>query len=286
MYQSQKGGSHPQPALPVDTEAAHLNIKSAPTDIDTYTAVSNWLATSQTFEQPPTTASNTDPAPPQRRLPKEHWLGISKNLDLRIKSRAEHLKGPNHSCPRLVYGTHRVEFRVWETSLQSKLAEPDKDISQSQEELEKKQERELEQQLGAARSINEAGDEAVKATAKRSESPKSEKAKETETQLEAETLKKVKAKAKILAAAAMTAQKNQQNQQQQNQQEQQEKWERKKKHIESRAREIHERMLLCKPFDVDALRREFEGKEEDVRGVKRRVWELGFLGEGGEWMGG
>ena len=78
MYQSQKGSSYPQPALPVDTEAAPLNTTPTPTDIDTYTAVSNWLATSQTFEQPPTAASNADPTPPRKRLPKEHWLGISK----------------------------------------------------------------------------------------------------------------------------------------------------------------------------------------------------------------
>ena len=51
-----------------------------------------------------------------------------------------------------------------------------------------------------------------------------------------------------------------------------------KDHIEARAREIHENMCLCKPFDVDAVRREF-ADEEEVRDVKRRVWELGYGGK-------
>lgn len=55
-----------------------------------------------------------------------------------------------------------------------------------------------------------------------------------------------------------------------------------KRYVESRAREIHEGMRLCKPFDVDGLRREFPS-EDEVRDVKRMVRELGFE-EMGRWL--
>lgn len=48
-----------------------------------------------------------------------------------------------------------------------------------------------------------------------------------------------------------------------------------KRYVERRAREIHEGMRLCKPFDMDSLRREF-ASEDEVRDVKRMVRELGF----------
>ena len=51
-----------------------------------------------------------------------------------------------------------------------------------------------------------------------------------------------------------------------------------KRYVGMRARDIHEDLLLCKPFDMDAVRREFS--DEEVGHVKRIVRELGFERKG------
>ena len=118
-------------------------------------------------------------------------------------------------------------------------------------------------------------DEAVKATSKQVEVTDSkgadeamkakERAKEKEAQLEAAESKKaheavtVRVKAKKLAADAMARHSKEQE---------------RKRYVEGRARDIHENLLLCRPFDVDAVRREFSEKEvQDIKGLVRA---LGF----------
>ena len=71
----------------------------------------------------------------------------------------------------------------------------------------------------------------------------------------------IKAKAKKLAADAMAKDKKERE---------------RRRYVEGRAWDIHEKLLLCKPFDVDAVRREFS-EEEEVREVKRLVREWGVV---------
>ncbi len=92
--------------------------------------------------------------------------------------------------------------------------------------------------------------ESVKATAKQLEAAVAKKADEAVT---------VRAKAKKLAADAMARHKKEQE---------------RKKYVEGRAQDIHEDLLHAKPFDIDAVRREFSEKE--VQDIKRTVRELGF----------
>ena len=116
-------------------------------------------------------------------------------------------------------------------------------------------------------------DEAVKATTKQVEVTDSkgadeavkakESAKEKEAQLEAAESKKaheavtVRVKAKKLAADAMARHTKEQE---------------RKRYVEGRARDIHENLLLCRPFDVDAVRREFSEKEvQDIKGIVRAL---------------
>lgn len=145
ILQKRKAKFYPQLTLPVDSKAApkqasskkspsprvqpelsSSNTKPAPTDVGTYTAVCNWLATSQTFEKPPEPTPIVDPAPapapapaPRKRPDKEHWLQTSKHLSLRIQSRAEQqLKTPNP--PRIAYENYNFDSNITQT----KLAEP------------------------------------------------------------------------------------------------------------------------------------------------------------------
>ena len=91
------------------------------------------------------------------------------------------------------------------------------------------------------------------------------KHKREQEQLEATKLKKAgetakaKAEAKKLTADAMTTHKKEQG---------------RKEYVEGRAQDIHENMLRCKPFDMDAVRQEFSEKE--VQDIKKIVRELGF----------
>ena len=111
-----------------------------------------------------------------------------------------------------------------------------------------KREQEKQEQLEAIK-LDEP-DEAVKATAKQLEAAMSKKADEAV---------KVKAQAKKLTADAMARHKKQQE---------------RKKYVEGRAQDIHENLLQFKPFDIDAVRREFSEKE--VQDIKKLVRELGF----------
>ena len=119
-------------------------------------------------------------------------------------------------------------------------------ISEVQEKLAKhKREQEKQEQLEAIKLKK--ADDAAKATAKQLEAANSRKADAA-----------VKAKAKKLAAEAMAAHEKEQE---------------RKKYVEGRAQDIHDNLLLCKPFDIDAVRREFSGKE--VQDIKKIVRELG-----------
>lgn len=143
-------------------------------------------------------------------------------------------------------------------------------ISEVIEKLEKhKGEQEKQEQLEAVR-LNKAK-EAVKAAAKKLEAAKSKKVdeavevKEKQEQLQTQKLKKAdeavkaKAKAKKLTADAMATHKKEQE---------------RKEYVEGRAHDIHESLLQCRPFDINAVRREFSEKE--VQDIKQTVRELGF----------
>ena len=126
IFQHCKSNSYSRATRPINTKAARkhtgsgkpsslrapkislpVNTKPASITRDTWTAVSNWLATSQTFEkpqepveEPPTPTSPEDPAP-WKRLHQEHWFQISKSLDLRLKARSGQSKAsvPSVSGP-------------------------------------------------------------------------------------------------------------------------------------------------------------------------------------------
>lgn len=114
-------------------------------------------------------------------------------------------------------------------------------------------------------------DETVEVTTRQIEVTKSKeaddvvRAKEKKEQLEAAEAKKadeaviVRAKAKKLAADAIARNKEEQE---------------RKKYVEGRARDIHENLLHYRPFDMDAVRREFS--EEEVRDIKEIVRALGL----------
>ncbi len=299
MFQNQKANSYSQPALPANTKAAQkhagsektssprvqpnpltLSTKPVPPNNDNRTAVSNWLATSQTFEEPPRPEPIADPAPRTRHC-KEHWLLVSKSLELRIKSREEKSKAPIYSIPGSVYANPGTNNSISNPQSQIKLPESDKHTSPGQldtafpfwpsetdprKQLERErfgsiepsvfeikkvlmkhiQQQKKQAQLEAV-SFSQSG-KAVKATAKQLEAAAAKKADEAVT---------VRAKAKKLAADAMAK-------------EEQER----KKYVEGRAQDIHEDLLQAKPFDIDAVRREFSEKE--VQYIKRVVRELGF----------
>ena len=86
---------------------------------------------------------------------------------------------------------------------------------------------------------------------------------EQQERLEAQKLKKadeaVKRRAEELAADAMATHKKEQE---------------RKEYVEGRAQDIHENLLQCKPFDIDAVRREFS--EREVQDITKIVRDLGF----------
>ncbi|CAD6593473.1 MAG: hypothetical protein ASARMPRED_007567 [Alectoria sarmentosa] len=301
MLQSHKANSCSQPALPVNTKTAQqhansvkssspkvqhnllpLTTKQALRNSDTWTAVSSWLATSQTFEKPPIAASIADPAPRERRC-KEYWLQVAEDLELRIKSCSGQSKPPVCLNPGSVYAnpgikpisriepgtkaprlakhnpaghlkttTNTSPALLPDTMGSAKMQERERNsfiaanISEVQEKLAKhKREQEKQEQLEAIKLKK--ADDVAKATAKQLEAARSRK-----------TDAAVKAKAKKLAAEAMAAHKKEQE---------------RKKYVEGRAQDIHDNLLLCKTFDIDAVRREFSG--EEVQDIKKIVRELG-----------
>ena len=296
MLQNPRAKSYPQPTLPINASSSlevqddvlPLNTKEAPTELDTWTVVSHWLDTIQTSEPPPEPASIADPAP-WKRLYKDNWLAISKNLELRMKSRSEKLKAATDLNPGSVPADHCstpiLSKPVKQTPLGQIYAPSDKSLfprlvdtsgSANEQEREKassveantcqekfeehKRERE---QFGKADKVDKA-DETVQAMAKlqleAAELEKTDGEVMAKGQLKAEEWKEVvRAKAKKLAADAMAAHKKEQE---------------RIKYVEGRAWDIHMNLLLCRPFDVDAVRREFS--EEEVQDVKRIVRELGF----------
>lgn len=293
MLQNQRANSYSQPALPVNTKASpkhagseksssptvqhnllNLKAKQAPPISDTWSAVSKWLATSQTFEKPPTPPASIadDPAPLNRRS-KQYWLQVSQSLDLRIESRAEQSKHPIHLNPGSVYTNPSINNIIpnpaehtppgqlnttTNTALPllpntmgpAKMRElegkcfTDANISEVQEKLAKhKREQEKHGQLEAI-NLKEAN-EAVEATAKQLATRKVDEA--------------VKAKAKKLAADAMARYRTEQE---------------RKKYVEGRVQDIHKDLLQYKPFNIDGVRREFS--EQEVQDIKQMVRDLGF----------
>lgn len=322
MLQNQKANSYSQPALAVDTKAAPkhagseksasprvqrrllpLGTEQAPPNSDVWTTVSNWLATSQTFEKPPAPTPIADPAPRGERPGKEYWLQASKSLGLRMESYFEKSMAPMHSnagmaapdingslskpqlqsqVPRSAEQTPRSQLKTFtalpllpdpmgprEQRERERKCYTDANISSVMREKLEKHKPELEkQEYFQAVKLNRA-DEAVKATTKQLEATKlgkadeAARAKEKEEQLEAQKVEKadktVRAKAKKLTADAMARHKKEQD---------------RMKYVEGRARDIHENLLQCRPFDIDAVRREFS--EGEVQNIKEIVRRLGF----------
>lgn len=305
MSQNQKASSYSQPALRVNTKVVQkhagseksssprvqhkfstLVTKQAPPNGDTWTAVSKWLATSQTFEKPPIPVSIADPAPRERHG-NEYWLRIAENLDLRMELRSERSRPPIYLKPGSMHAKPGINSGVSNPPSETKLPNPaehpppgqlntttntafpplpktmgpankqererktsiEANMSEVQEKLAKhKRERAKQEQEQLEATKSKRADEAVKATAKQFEAAKSKKADEA-----------VKAKAKKLAADAMATHMKEQG---------------RKQYVEGRAQEIHENLLQCKPFDIDAVRREFSEKE--VQDIKNLVRGLGF----------
>ena len=144
-----------------------------------------------------------------------------------------------------------------------KVATKQLEVAKSKEADDAVRAKEKEEQLNVTES--QKADDAVKTKEKEEQFEVAEpkktddavSAKEKEEQLEAVESKKadetatVRAKAKKLAADAM-----------------------RKKYVEGRARDIHVNLLHCRPFDIDAVRREFSEKE--VGDIKNIVRALGF----------
>lgn len=287
MLQNQKANSYSEPALPVNTKVAQqhagserspsprdqhsvspLNTKQVFPNSDTWTAVSNWLATSQAFEKPPTPASIADPAPRERRC-KKYWLQIAADLDLRMKSRS------GRSEPPIYLNQGSLYAKPGSNSGTS--GPPSNTLSQVK--LPKPSEHPAPGQLNTSTNkafppLSDTMDAADKQERRRKSSieanmsevqEKLAKHKREQEQLEATKLKKAdeavkaKAEARKLAADAMATHKKEQG---------------RKKYVEGRAWDIHENMLRCKPFDMDAVRQEFSEKEVQV--IKKIVRELGF----------
>ncbi|KAF6224836.1 hypothetical protein HO133_010030 [Letharia lupina] len=284
MLQNLKANSCTQPALPVNTQAAQqhagseksssprvqhkllpLSTKEAPPNVDSWTTVSGWLATSQTFEKPPTPAPVADPAPRQRR-PKEYWLQVAKSLDLRVKSRSEQFKAPIRSTPGSICANPGLNSSISNPQPHTKLRKPDEHTPPDQPDTAtdtvspllpntmgppRKQERERKSSIEA--NISEI----------QGKLEKHRRGQEQQERLEAQKLEKadeaVKRKAEKLAADAMATHRKEQE---------------RKEYVEGRAQDIHENLLQCKPFDMDAVRREFS--EREVQDITKIVRELGF----------
>ena len=343
--QKPKGSEKPSAPKVPDT-LMPVNTKPASISRDTWIAVSNWLATSQSFEKPQKPVEEPPPSPPSpkdpapwKRLHQEYWSQISKSLDLRLEARSGQPKAPVHSGSGPEYahrgtidggcddscelagaemrtlrdGTHAVsnpvaiglppeegreDDRPLEILYTSQLQVKPERHSQTRESLgaikmneadeatpkqaemagsEKAHEASImqakDEQLTARSSNEEVKEEAEKtvtmneithdATAKQASATEPQKSHEasaaqaSDEQLTAQNLnEEIKAKAKKLAANAIAT-------------------DGRKRYVKGRAWDIHEKLLLYKPFDVDAVRREFS--EEEVGDVKRIVRELGFL---------
>lgn len=282
--QTQKANSyhpHSPPALRIEIEAAQKHSTSAqsspqqhnsftlfntkqddPSNSDVQTAVSKWLATSQTFGKapiaPPTQEPIADPVI-QRRQSEGYWLQISRSLDLRIKAQAAQSKAASYSDER---------SRDASTGIKNSTANP-----QSQETLARPAENTAADQLN---TVSNTASRNVMGSSKKQEQErkcsietdmsiiqeKLEKFKqeqEKQEHLQAQKLQAVKARAKKLTADAMAAHKKEQE---------------RKKYVEWRALDIHENLLQFKPFDMDAARREFS--EREVQDIKKIVRRLGF----------
>ncbi len=303
MLHNPKANSYSQPHPPVNTKAAQkhagsdkpsspklpLNTKPTPISIDTRTAVSNWLATSQTFEKPPrpleeSLEAETIPDPGlarRKRFCKEYWLQVSKDLDLRLKAQPkvptrvdEHtpLRQIDALCDSVCQWLPSEEGRRGKCSMVihfSELREKIQAHHRTQEQLDSEDLHKADEAVKAMAAATQL--EVAKSTSPNEAAGAQEKEKEKEKEKEQQpgpqqqqgATEAIKTKAKKLAADAM-AKYNRERE--------------RKEYIEARAREIHENMCLCKPFDVDAVRREF-ADEEEVRDVKRRVWELGYGGK-------
>lgn len=288
-----------------------LNTTHATSNRDVQTAVSNWLATSQDFEKPPAPApvAEADPILPERHG-REYWLRISADLDRRLRACSEGGKAPmklvpssGHANPDVdcaisdlrwseIQKFEREKLTPWDQrNTNSRIAVPLSPITMSppknqegerknsieasilevKEKIEQiKQEPRMQEQLETAQE-NKAN-QTTKVPSKQFEIAKPKKTnddagktKKTEGQPEVAETKNaddaatVRAKAKKLAADAMVRHKEEQE---------------RKKYVEGRAQDIHENLLQCRPFDMDAVRREFSEKE--VRDIKTMVRALGF----------
>ena len=302
--QKQKANSyyhHPPPALRIEIEDAQKYATSGhsspqhhnsltlfntkhddPSNSDVQTTVSKWLATSQTFDKapipPPTPEPIADPVV-QHRRGEEYWLQLSRSLDLRIKARSEHWRQLSRS----------LDLRIKAQSAQSKAAiyldQGSRDAStgiknstpnpQSQDKLARSAENTAAGQLNTAlpplRNVmgsskkqerERKGSIETDMSIVQEKLEKFKREQEKQEHLQAQKFKKadeaVKAKAKKLTADAMAAHKDQER----------------KKYVEGRAQDIHENLVQCKPFDMDAARREFSEKE--VQDIKKIVRGLGF----------
>ena len=307
--QNQKAKSyyhHPPPALRIEIEAAQKYATSAhssplqhnsftlfntkqddPSNSDIQTTVSKWLATSQTFDKTPIPSPTPEPiADPvvQNRRGKEYWLQISRSLDLRIKARSEHRRQLSRSLNLRIKAQSAqskaaidlnqvtrdasagIKNSASNPQSQNKLARPTENTAAGRLDTvsntaipplrnvmgpSKKQERERKCSIETDMSIVQEKLEKFK------------REQEKQEHLQAQKLKRadeaVKAKAKKLTADAMAAHKKEQE---------------RKKYVEGRAQDIHENLLQCKPFDMDAARREFSEKE--VQDIKKIVRGLGF----------
>ena len=289
--QNQKANSHSHhgpPAPRIDIEAAQKHATSAhsspqqhnsftvfntkqddPSNSNVQTAVSKWLATSQTFDKAPIPPPTQEPiAGPlvQHRKGKEHWLQISRSLDLRIKAQAAQSKAASYLDQSSRDASTGIKDSTPNSQSQNKLARPAENTAADQLNTvsntalrnvmgsSKQQERERKCPIETDMSLVQSKLEKFKLEQEKQE------------HLQAQHLKRadeaVKAKAKKLTAAAMAAHKKEQE---------------RKKYVEGRARDIHENLLRCKPFDMDAARREFSDKE--VQDIKVIVRGLGFAKE-------
>ena len=279
---------HPPPAPHIETENAQKPATSAhsspqqhnsstlfntkqedPPNNDVQTAVSKWLATSQTFDKAPIPPSTQEPiADPvvQHRMGEEYWLQISRGLDLRIKAQAAQYKAAIYLDQSSRDASTGTKNSTPIPQSQKKLARPVDNTAADQTNTisntalpplrnvmgsPKKQERERKSSIETDMSIVHEKLETFK------------REQEKQEHLEAQKLKRadeaVKAKAKKLTADAMAAHRKEQE---------------RRKYVEGRALDIHENLLQCKPFDIDAARREFS--QQEVQDIKKIVRGLGF----------
>ena len=289
--QNQKAKSHCHhgpPALCIEIEAAQKHATSAqtspqqhnsftlfntkqedPSNNDVQTAVSKWLATSQTFDKAPIAPPIQEPiADPvvQHRQSEEYWLQISRSLDLRIKAQAVQSKAVTYLDQSSRDASTEIKDSTSNPQSQNKFARPAENTAAGQLNTvsntalpplrnamgsSKKQSRERKCSIETNMSIVQEKLEEFK------------REQEKQEHLQAQKLTRadeaVKAKAKKLTADAMAAHRKEQE---------------RKKYVEGRALDIHENLLRCKPFDMDAARREFS--EREVQDIKEIVRGLGF----------